>query len=423
MPPTCSAGRQDHRRDHRLLDLGDSAGVGQLRRAVNLFHLTVGRRHAVEHARRRRHQVDVEFALEPLLDDLQVKQAEKSTAKSEAECDRALRLVEKRRVVQPQLFERITQLRVLVALDGIQPGEHHRLQFFEAGKRRHRLARRFGDGVADLGVADLLDVGDQEADFPDPELVNRHRLRREDAQLLDVVVLPLRHEPDAHAFGDVAVNHANHDDDAAIGVVPRVEQQRLERRLGIAGGRRQPRHDGFENLRHPGAHLRARQNRSRPVESDDVLDLSAGLLGLGARQIDLVDDRDDLQAVVHRKIGVGERLRLDALRRVNQQERAFAGGERSRDFVGEVDVTRCVDEIEDVFLTGLRAVVQADGMGLDRDAALALEVHRVEHLRLHLAGLESAGNLEKTIGQRRLAMVDVRDDGKVTDVAQVHSAG
>ena len=59
-------------------------------------------------------------------------------------------------------------------------------------------------------------------------------------------------------------------------------------------------------------------------------------------------------------------------------------------------------------------------MRLDRDAALALEVHRVEHLRFHLARLQRAGDLEKAIGQRRLAVVDVRDDREIADVGWVH---
>ena len=86
------------------------------------------------------------------------------------------------------------------------------------------------------------------------------------------------------------------------------------------------------------------------VEADDVLDLAPRLFGLRARQVDLVDDRDDLEVVLDRQVGVGERLRLDALRRVDQQQRAFAGGQRPRDLVGEVDVPRRVDEIEDVVL-------------------------------------------------------------------------
>ena len=126
------------------------AGVGQLGRAVDLLHLAVGRRHAVQHARRRRHQVHVELALEPLLDDLHVQQPEEPAAEAEAERDRRLRLVEERRVVQPQLLERVAQLRILVAFDRIQAGEHHRLQLLEAGKRLGGRPRGLGDRVADL---------------------------------------------------------------------------------------------------------------------------------------------------------------------------------------------------------------------------------------------------------------------------------
>ena len=56
-------------------------------------------------------------------------------------------------------------------------------------------------------------------------------------------------------------------------------------------------------------------------------------------------------------------------------------------------------------------------MGLDGNAALALEIHAVEHLRLHLAGLQGPGMFEEAVGQGRFPVVDVRDDGKVADVA------
>ena len=60
--------------------------------------------------------------------------------------------------------------------------------------------------------------------------------------------------------------------------------------------------------------------------------------------------------------------------------------------------------------------VECRGLRLDRDAALALDVHRVEHLRLHLAVAQAAAALDQTIGQRRLAVVDVGDDGKIADL-------
>ncbi len=55
-------------------------------------------------------------------------------------------------------------------------------------------------------------------------------------------------------------------------------------------------------------------------------------------------------------------------------------------------------------------------MALDGDAALALDIHGVEQLSLHVALGHGARELEDAVGQRGLAVVDVRDDGEVADV-------
>ena len=125
---------------------------------------------------------------------------------------------------------------------------------------------------------------------------------------------------------------------------------------GSPTGAGTPLDDGFEDLADAAALLGAGQDGAGAVEADDLLDLAAGLFGLGARQVDLVDDRDDLEAVVDRQVGVGQRLRLDALRRVDQQQRALAGGQRARHLVAEVDVPGRVDQVEDVLLRRPAAV-------------------------------------------------------------------
>src|SRR5262249_9064852 len=61
------------------------------------------------------------------------------------------------------------------------------------------------------------------------------------------------------------------------------------------------------------------------------------------------------------------------------------------------------------------AVIEADGLRLDRDAALALEIHGIEHLLLHLPGAKTAAELNEPVGERRFAVVDMGDDGKVSD--------
>src|SRR4051794_24155119 len=54
-------------------------------------------------------------------------------------------------------------------------------------------------------------------------------------------------------------------------------------------------------------------------------------------------------------------------------------------------------------------------MRLDGDAALALEIHRIEHLLHHLPLGKGAGDFEKTIRQRALAVVNMRNDREIPD--------
>ena len=109
----------------------------------------------------------------------------------------------------------------------------------------------------------------------------------------------------------------------------------------------------------PIAVLGARAHRVGGVDADDVLDLVDHALGLGRRQVDLVQHRHDFDALLDRGVAVGDRLRFDALRGVDDQQRAFARGERARDLVGEVDVARRVDQVELVGLAVARPVRRA----------------------------------------------------------------
>ena len=156
-------------------------------------------------------------------------------------------------------------------------------------------------------------------------------------------------------------------------------------------------------------------------QADGFLDHLLGARDVGRGQVDLVDDGDDLEAVRDGKVSIGEGLGFDALACVDHQQRAFTAGERARDFVAEVDVAGSVDEVELVGFAVVRLVDHADGVGLDGDAAFALEVHGVEDLGLHLALGQASGELEEAVGEGGFAVVDVRDDREVADVAGVHS--
>ena len=124
--------------------------------------------------------------------------------------------------------------------------------------------------------------------------------------------------------------------------------------------------------------------------------------------------------MLRRQEGIRDGLRFDALAGVDHQQSAFAGRKSARDFVGKVHVAGRVDQVELVILAVLGAVMQANAFGLDGDAALLFEVHRIEDLRGHLAQAERAGQLEQAVGQGGLAVVDVRDDAEVAYEARVH---
>ena len=204
-----------------------------------------------------------------------------------------------------------------------------------------------------------------------------------------------------------------------------VEDQALERAFRVALRGRDPRDDGLEDVGDPGAVLGRGEDDLLARDGEHVFELidDGGRIGRG--QVDLVEDRDEREVLAHREMDVGQRLGLDALRRVDDEDRALAGLEAMTDLIGEVHVTGRVDEVQAVDEAVVGGVLEAGRAGLDRDALLALEVHRIEDLARHLPGVDGVGHLQQPVGQRRLAVVDVGDDREVAQavLGDGHGAG
>ncbi len=73
-------------------------------------------------------------------------------------------------------------------------------------------------------------------------------------------------------------------------------------------------------------------------------------------------------------------------------------------------------QVDVILLPVLRRVRHGDGIRLDRDPALALDIHRVEDLVAELAILDPPTGLDQTVGQGRLPVIDVGDDAEISDV-------
>ena len=72
--------------------------------------------------------------------------------------------------------------------------------------------------------------------------------------------------------------------------------------------------------------------------------------------------------------------------------------------------------VQFVNLTVLGLKLHGHRMRLDGNAALAFEIHRIEHLLLRLPSGNSAGAMQQPIRQGRLPMVDMGDDAEISYV-------
>ncbi len=383
---------------------------------MHLQLLALGGGDVVRHVGDRRNDIHIELPVETLLDDLHVQQPQESAPETESQRQRALGFEGERRIVQPQLLKRSAQVLVLVRLDGVDAGEDHRLHLLEAGDR---LAGRIGDRGDRIAYLDLrrgLDARTDIAHVARPDLAPRLHLELQHAHLVGVVLRAGVDELHVVALANRAVEDTVVGYDAAERIEHRVEDQRLQGAVLIPLRGRNTGDDRLEHLLDAQSGLARREQDILLLAADQVDHLILHLVDHGRVHVDLVQHGDDLQIVPQRQIEVRDGLGLNALRGVDHQQRPLAGGDGPRNLVGEVDVSRRVDQIQYIGLSVPGFVLHLDGVALDGDALFALEVHVVQHLRLHFALRQRVGLLEQPVGQRTLAVVDVGDDAEVAYV-------
>src|SRR3972149_6682146 len=131
-----------------------------------------------------------------------------------------------------------------------------------------------------------------------------------------------------------------------------------------------------------------------------------------------------LQRIVLQGQGeVGEGLRLHPLSGIDDQEGPLASAQGPGDLVGEIDMSRRVNQVEEVRCPLPRLIPQPDRLGLDGDSPFPLQVHLVQALLPHLRRRHGPGILQESIGQGGLSVVDVGDDGEVPDGFRVMTHG
>ena len=316
----------------------------------------------------------------------------------------------------------------MVGLGGIQSGKHLRLNFLEAGQRlgggcsgTTRAGFDQRDGVTHLGRLQLANARNDVTHLARFQGVARLVGRREHAHVVGVVGGASGHHLDALAFAQAPIDHPHQHDDAHVVVKPAVNDHGAQRTIGIALGRRHAGHHRLQNFINAHACFGRAGNGVRGVNANDVFNFQFGVVGVSVGQIHLVQDRHHLHTQLQRGVAVGHRLRFHALTGIHHQQRTFTSRKGAAHLVGEVHMPGRIDQIEVIGLAIERLVLERRRLGLDGDPALFLDVHRVQHLGFHLARLETATALDQAVGQGGLAMINVRNDRKISDV--IHQRG
>ena len=404
----------------RLPGLFNDGRVGVVVGVIHMDHGAVGLGDLVDDGGQGGHQIQVEFPLQTLLDDLHMKHTQKSAAETKAQRHGGFRFKGEGGVVELELFQGVPQVGILGAVLGIHAAVDHGLDRTVTGQGLGGGTVGFGDGVAHPGILHVFDGGGEVTHLAGGEGVGRfHAQRAEVAALDDLIRSAGGHHLHLHTGAHRALHDAEIDDHAPVGVILAVEDQRLEGSVRVAGGGGNVVHDILQHVLDVDAHFGGDLGGVQGGKGKHVFNLVLDPLGIGGGQVDLIHHRADLQVVFHGQIGVGQGLGLDALGGVHHQNGALTGRQRTGDLIVEVHVTRGVDKVEFVLQAIQGVIVELDRAGLDGNAPLPLQIHVVQQLGLHLPLGDGVAQLDQPVGEGGFTVVDMGDDGKVADFALI----
>ena len=139
-------------------------------------------------------------------------------------------------------------------------------------------------------------------------------------------------------------------------------------------------------------------------------------VGPGARPVDLVYHHDRTKPVGEGLLGHETGLGHGAFLGIHQQQHRIDHGEHTLHLATKVGVSGSIDDVDAV-------AIPIDGrvLGEDGDTALLLQVVGIHHpFDVAITLAEGARLLQQLIDQGRLAMVDMVDDG---DISQIFDQG
>ena len=320
--------REDIRSHERFLRRGNQRRVWVAGRVVNPALLPVGQLELVHNARQGGDNIEIELPLEPLLYDLHMQKPEEPAPETKPQRNRGFGFKRKGGIVELQLFKRIPQVGIFRTIERVDTRKDHRLHLAIAGQRFRSGILCIGDRIADRRIPHSFNGSREVADLPCKKLLPGDKGGRAHNAAFDYGKFgPGGHHADLHTWTYGSFLDPHIDDDPFVTVIVAVEDQRTQRGFRLP---RWSRDIGYNPLEHrmdilPG--LGGNTRRIKAGQPDHVLHFMGNPFRFSRRQVDLVDDRHHFQVMLDRKIGVGEGLRLDPLRCIDDQHRTFTGGQ------------------------------------------------------------------------------------------------
>ena len=150
---------------------------------------------------------------------------------------------------------------------------------------------------------------------------------------------------------------------------------------------------------------------------EEIVDFVEDLLNARVGSVDFIDHDNSGKFGLERLHENVSRLRKRAFARVNQQENTVHHFQRALDLTAKVAVTRRVDDVD------LDAVVPDSGsLRQNRDSPLALQLIGIHHaLHQLFVGSENSALPQHRVHERRLAMINVSDNGYVSNLVIRHN--
>jgi hypothetical protein len=192
-----------------------------------------------------------------------------------------------------------------------------------------------------------------------------------------------------------------------------VEHEIEQRRHALIGG-------AFRRVAHPALLGRAVEDRevellvSGVERGEEIEHFVDDFVGAGVGLVDLVDADDGLQADLQRLADDEFRLRHRAFGGVDEHDGAVDHGEDALHLAAEIGVAGRVDDV-DARHPSRRIEVALARMVMPRSFSRSLE--SITRSATRWFSRKAPDCLQQLVDQRRLAVVDVGDDG---DVAQLH---